>query len=159
MVGIQGVELSWFSSCLKGQTFSVSISNYNSSLKLITRGVPQGSFLSPLLFSLYMLPLGSIFQKYGVSYHSYADDTQLYLPVKSNDGSSLNNLISCLGGVKLWMSENFLKLNRDKIETIAFGSSLCVTNIANQLGTQSLTLHDRIKNLGVIFDSDVLFDK
>lgn len=57
------------------------------------------------------------------------------------------------------MSENFLKLNRDKIETIAFGSSLCVTNIANQLGTQSLTLHDRIKNLGVIFDSDLLFDK
>jgi len=41
-----------------------------------------------------MLPFGSIFQKYGVSYHSYAYDTQLYLPVKSIGGSSLNNLIS-----------------------------------------------------------------
>lgn len=78
-------------------------------------------------------------------------DTHLYLPVKP----MLNNLISCFQEVKLWMSENVLKLNGD----IFFGSSLCVVNITRQLGTLSITLHDRVKNLGFIFDSYLLFDK
>lgn len=69
-------------------------------------GVPQGSILAPLLFSLYLLPLGTIFTKYGLSFHCYADDTQVYLPVKRNH-AELESFKSCLEEIKAWLSSNF----------------------------------------------------
>ncbi len=61
LVGIQGVALQWLASYLKDRTFSVSIGKFSSSSAPLSCGVPQGSILGPLPFSLYMLPLGAIF--------------------------------------------------------------------------------------------------
>ena len=45
-----------------------------------------------LLYSLYTSPLADIARSYGLSYHFYADDTQLYL---SFDTSSAEDLSIC----------------------------------------------------------------
>ncbi len=83
-----------------------------------TLWVPQGSTLTPMLFSLCMLPLCSIFGKYGISYHCYADDTQIHLPLKHKN--SLDSVVACLLDVKAWMSLNFLSLNESKTEIVVF---------------------------------------
>lgn len=115
------MALQWFKSYLSNKIFAVNVGEFLSTSVPLTCGVPQGSILAPLLFSLYMLPLGSIFKKYNVSFHYYADDTQIYPPLQQNH--FLTPILECLNDIKGWLNFNFLKLNENKREIIIFGQS------------------------------------
>ena len=120
-IALSGIALSWFSSYLSNISFAVNLGNVSSSPASRSCGVPQGSILGPILFSIYMLLLGQIIQRHNISFHCYADDTQLYLHLKPNDRQNLNSLLDCLEDIKCWMAQNVLQLNENKTEVLLFG--------------------------------------
>ena len=93
--GISDTVFSLLSSYLCSRSQSVAVDHeFSSSLPLL-RGVPQGSVLGPLLFSLYTTPLSHILADSSIQFHFYADDTQLYVSFSSADSSqSLSKLSS-----------------------------------------------------------------
>ena len=121
LVGISGTALDWFKSYLSDRTICISLGGSESRSAPLSFGVPQGSILGPLLFSLYLLPQGSILRKHGLSFHCYADYSQISVESqRKKDAFSLKPLLLCLEDIKAWMSLNFLKFNENKNEVMVF---------------------------------------
>ena len=155
--GISGNVLSWLTSYLTGRSQSVTIKDKTSKQFALDFGVPQGSVLGPILYTLYTSSLSLSFNSYNINYHMYADDTQFY---KASDISDLPLLISeienCVKDVKSWTDSNKLKLNNNKTEII-----MCSTESKlNQLTVKGMQFDNNFiefthvtKSLGVYIDS------
>ena len=119
----------WFGvsgkACLTGRSQRIKLDKCLSSTSDLSFGVPQESFLGPLLFTLYITSLSSLISRHAISHYFYADDSQLYVSFSScNSAAALNGLQSCLASVQSWMSTNKLKLNPDKTEFLLIGNEL-----------------------------------
>ena len=130
--GVVGTALAWLMDYLKGCTQKVVLDGMHghveSNASMLKCGVPQELVLGPILFTLYISPLGDICRNHGVNYHNNADDQQLYLSFSPTiDGDKercLRNLQNCIRDIRHWMKTNLLKLNDNKTEFIMFGSKI-----------------------------------
>ena len=109
--GFGGVVLKWFRSYLCDRTQSVVVGDYTSECLPLSFGVPQGSVLGPILYTLYTTPLANIIKNHNLNYHMYADDTQLYISLEpSNSLDLVISVENCIKDIKTWMLENKLLL-------------------------------------------------
>lgn len=121
--GITGSVLEWIESYLSNRKQYVKLGQHRSVCTPCTSGVPQGSVLGPILFALYVAPVGDIISAYGIQHHQYADDTQLFFALKAATiDTDLRLLESCSCAVKRWFLENDLMLNADKSEVMLVGT-------------------------------------
>ncbi len=94
-----------------------------------------------------MLPLGHIFRKCGISFHCYADDMQIDLPLKLKYIGSLAPLL------------NFLNFNENKTEVMLFTPGGTSESFDLDLGEIKPLVKPYVKTLGVILDCDFKLDK
>ena len=155
--GFGSTALGWLSSYLSGRTQCVTVGSVLSDEHRLKCGVPQGSVLGPVLFSLYMVPMEDIIIKHGFQYMMYADDTQLYVTCESNHIPS-QAIEACVDEIRHWMRDNLLALNDDKTEIVHFSSKFSARgqprhDYTLDIGGLSIAPSVRVRNLGVIMDS------
>ena len=96
-MGLGGLALSWLWSFLKDYVQRVQLVHDLLAPWTLNCGVPQGSSISPMLFSIYVKPLEEGIRRSGVRYHQYGDDMQLYFSFSTSAVDAIQTLKHCLG--------------------------------------------------------------
>ena len=131
---------------------------HKSSTIKCTSSVPQGLVLGSILFTLYTAPVADVITSRGVSYHQYADDTQLFYALSASEiDSGLTVVEECTRAVKRWFLENDLLLNADKSEVMFIGTSAQLQKTDHirsvNVADAELPVSKKLKPLGVVLDN------
>lgn len=152
--GFRGITLDFFRSYLSNRQQKVEISGVTSDVGAISSGVPQGSVLGPLLFSLYVNDLPDTLNVFSAV--MYADDTVLLAAHHSPD-ELFKAANSEMDNVNNWFRSNGLQLNSSKTKFMVFQSprtNRIEDTYAISLDGKCLDRVSTIKYLGVLLDEE-----
>ena len=162
--GFKDDSLNWVKSYLSGRSQKVISGLQESGWANMVNGVPQGSVLGPLLFTVLVSDIGDAIKR--GRYHLYADDTQLYYTCKVEDANKTIALINKdLENISNYSKRNCLKLNATKSKFIIIGSRPNLKKLKSieldpiKLGTEIIEREHAVKNLGIIFDETMSWSK
>lgn len=162
LFGINNTVLKFMTSYLSDRTQAVVVGNAKSEHKALTSGVPQGSVLGPLLFTLYTVPLSNILHDMQAHHHFYADDTQIYFSFNAPEhDAAMVQLSNILNVVYNWFVQNKLSINPSKTEFLVIGTKYQQAKIPNNISVtinnSNINSSKQVKNLGVIYDTELTF--
>jgi hypothetical protein len=161
--GISGIVLLWIKSYLEGRSQFVKIQGEASEIQGLSTGVPQGSCLGPFLYCVYVSTLSFVIPQ-NVSFHQYADDTQLYCGFKTSDyPNGVAALEECSASIEGWFLRNGMLLNADKSDAIVLSTTQQAgklpANSTIQIAGCDIKLSDAVRNLGIVIDNRLSFDE
>lgn len=152
--------IKFFRSYLCDRYQTVKLNDTFSNITKITSGVFQGSALGPILFLIYTADIFS-----SVNYtkiQCYADDTQLsYSFDPNNIKNASDNINHDLTSIERYSNSHNLKLNIGKCAVICFCNKKNINfvkeNIKLKISDISLTVVNKVKSLGLIYDENLRF--
>ena len=163
-IGITGIALEWFRSFLKDRTQKVKVGDAFSEVVDLLFGVAQGSILGPRLFNIYIRSLYKHVEPTQFDIEGFADDHQLVkqFVVALQPIALGEDICNCLNSISVWMKEHFLCLNESKTKILvvappAIKEQILINGVI--LENSCIRFVDSAKNLGVIIDSFLSFEK
>ena len=150
--GITGNTLSWVKDFLKNRKQRVRVGNKFSESSDVTSGIPQGSILGPVLFTIFINDLP---ENLNVYCKVFADDTKIYDEVK-NSNKIQNDLYQMQNWTELWN----LYFNVGKCKVMHIGKKNPKTEYYMKIeeNLQTLEKCEEEKDLGITFDANLKFD-
>ena len=156
--GVIEDALKFLQSYLCDRKTIVEVLGDKSNPRTLTKGVPQGSVLGPILFNIYTIELSNILKRHEVGFKIYADDTQFYFAISTTRDTE-EKISRIMADVKNWMENKRLKLNDDKTECMLFGTSSSMEEYKQfqniKIGEANIEMVSVIKNLGVSIDNNL----
>jgi retron-type reverse transcriptase len=154
-LGLSQQSVEWFASYLSNRKQFVQVGTASSYLLSVCAGVPQGSILGPLLFSLLVNDIHSSLKH--CSAILYADDTTILIK-GSCYKSTVKDLNSDLQSFVAYCADNSLTINQSRTKAMIFSiRPISSDNAPIAIGDSTIQIVDNFKLLGVSLDSALTF--
>ena len=151
MYGLNTYLLRWICDYLSGREQRVLLNGTTSRPQHALSGVPQGSVLGSILFTLYINELADLQLTEGSKVVAYADDLLLYKSIEST--TDYARIQEDITAIRNWMSYNFLTLNASKCKYMLVSRSRIYQHPQLYLADQPLECVQSYKYLGVTITS------
>ncbi len=154
--GFPSKILNWYRQYLLNRTIVTVIKGY-SATRILTRGVPQGGVLSPLIWNIVFDTFLNIFRSGPVQAKGFADDAGL-LASGLDPHTLVLQMQKSVDKAVNWGKENGLTFGAAKTVAVLFHRKKTKTVIPPiRMGSQEIDYSPTVKYLGVTLDSKLNF--
>ena len=146
----------WLSSFLENRSFKVRVGGTVSRSAAINAGVPQGSALSPILFSLFTADLPGEWSLGDAEVMMFADDVTA-TATACWPGLAAARVQKKIRAFQRWAERWMLPINPAKCQTLIFGN--CRSDVRVFINGRAIPRVNSAKYLGITFDSKLTFEE